>query len=354
MYLRRMRPGSWGCRRSRPPCAFYNEGVNFDLTEMQRAWREKAARLGRDVAGDPAAATVVAGAARVGLLDPAADLLATTVAAEALAAESPSAGLIYALQSGTALAIAGHHQGSAGLSSLLDSLFRGEAVVAVGLTSDDAPVESGGVLSGRSPWVAPLTARGVAVLGVRDPASRVAYAVSLEASGVEVEEVHTAGLAGVVCGHLTLSAAAGQPIGPTQPIMTRIRILMAAAGLGIGRRALREALDTARKAHTAAAGEQTVQGLLADAATELDAAMVMTWKAATAATLSLADASLAKIMATVAAQRAVERATQVIGVDSFQRGHIIERLAQDVRALELFAGRTEALRAAVAEEILPR
>jgi acyl-CoA dehydrogenase len=178
--------------------------------------------------------------------------------------------------------------------------------------------------------------------------------VSLDTPGVRVDAVDTAGLAGVTFGHVTLTGARGQPIGPTQPIMTRIRILTAAAGLGIGRRALREALDTARAAHTPAAGEQTVQGLLADTATDLDAAMVMTWKAATAATLSLADASLAKIMATAAAQRAVERATQVVGVDSFQHGHIIERLAQDVRALELFAGRTEALRAAVAEDILPR
>ena len=48
------------------------------------------------------------------------------------------------------------------------------------------------------------------------------------------------------------------------------------------------------------------------------------------------------------------RATQVIGVDSFRRGHIVESLAQDVRALELFAGRTEALREAVASETLPR
>ena len=79
--------------------------------------------------------------------------------------------------------------------------------------------------------------------------------------------------------------------------------------------------------------------------------MLMTWKAATAQPPSLADASLAKLMATVAAQRAVERATQIVGIDSFQRGHVIERLAQDVRALELFAGRTEALRAAVAEEL---
>jgi alkylation response protein AidB-like acyl-CoA dehydrogenase len=63
---------------------------------------------------------------------------------------------------------------------------------------------------------------------------------------------------------------------------------------------------------------------------------------------------MAKLASTGAVQRAVERATQVVGADSFQRGHIIERLAQNARALELFAGRTEALREAVAEEELPR
>jgi len=223
-------------------------------------------------------------------------------------------------------------------------------VVAVGLSSDDVPVEEAGRLSGRAPWAAPVTERGIVVVSPRRDAERLAYAVALDAPGVSVEPIQTAALGGVVCAHVTLDRAACEPIGATLPIMTRIRILMAAAGLGMGRRALREALTTARAAHTAAAGEQTVQGLLADAATELDAAMLMTWKAATAESLSLAEASLAKLMATGAAQRAVERATQVVGVDSFQRGHIIERLAQDVRALELFAGRTEALRAVVAEE----
>ena len=87
---------------------------------------------------------------------------------------------------------------------------------------------------------------------------------------------------------------------------------------------------------------------------ELDAAEMLTWKAATAPSLSLADASMAKLAATEATQRAVARATQVVGADSFRQGHIIERLAQDVRALELFAGRTEALREAVADEVLPR
>lgn len=320
--------------------------MNFDLTDVQAAWREKAAALGREVARDGAAATVVMGAARFGLLDPAVDLLALAVAVEALAQESPAAAVVLALHSGTALAVAG--------DARFSSLFRGETVAAVGLSSDDVPVEQHGRLSGRAPWVAPVTDHGIAVVGPRRGTERVAYAVALDAPAVTIETVRTAGLAGLVCGHVTFSGAACEAIGATQPIMTRIRILMAAAGLGMGRRALHEALTTARAAHTAAAGEQTVQGLLADAATELDAAMLMMWKAATGETLSLADASLAKLMATGAAQRAVERATQVVGADSFQRGHIIERLAQDVRALELFAGRTEALRAAVAEEKLPQ
>jgi alkylation response protein AidB-like acyl-CoA dehydrogenase len=123
----------------------------------------------------------------------------------------------------------------------------------------------------------------------------------------------------------------------------------------MGRRALHEALAVAR-GHTGhgAGGEQTVQGLLADAATELDAARVLTWKAASAPVLSLSDASMAKLAATEATQRAVARATQIVGADSFRAGHIVERLSQDVRALELFAGRTEALREAVAAETLPR
>ena len=319
--------------------------MDFELTDVQASWQAKGESLGRELARDAAAAGVVLGAARVSLLDPQADLLAVAAAVEAMACESPSAAVIFALHSGAALAVAGDDRFSA--------FFRGETVAAVGLSSDDVPVEEGGRLSGRAAWVAPITDRGVAVVGPRRGEERAAYAVALDAPGVTIEEVQTAALSGLVCGHVTFNGAACTPIGETFPVMTRIRILMAAAGLGIGRRALREALAMARAARTAAAGEQTVQGLLADAATELDAARLMTWKAAAAETLSLGDASMAKLAVTGAAQRAVERATQVVGADSFQRGHIIERLAQDVRALELFAGRTEALRAAAAEELLP-
>ena len=319
--------------------------MDFDLGTVELSWRDKGATLGREVARDPAAATVVQGAARVGLLDPAADLLAVAVAAESMAEASPAAAVAYALHSSIALTIAGDVRFS--------TLFRGEIVAAVGLSSDEIPVEQDGRLSGRCRWVAPVTNRGLAVVAPQSPTERTAHIVALDAPGVRVEPVGAAGLMGLTCAHVRFAGAACEPIGATLPIMTRVRILIAAVGLGIGRRALAKALSTAKGARTAAAGEQTVQGLLADAATDLDAALLMTWKAASASTGSLGDASLAKLLTTSAAQRAVERATQVIGADSFERGHLLERLAQDVRALELFAGRTEALRAAAAEELLP-
>ena len=328
--------------------------MDFDLTDVQASWKSRGEALGREVAGAAAAARVVLGAARLGLLDAGGDLLGLAVAVEAMAAESPAAGVAVALHSAAALAVVTG-------DDRFSPLFHGEAVAAAGLSSDDLPVAQRGRLSGRAPWVAPITDRGVIFVGARSGDERAAFAVALDAPGVTVEPVDTAALVGVVCGHVSFDNVACAPIGATLPVMTRIWILMAAAGLGIGRRALREALATAR-ASQADAGEQTVQGLLADAATELDAAMLMTWKAALTASAGadaspvvlLADASLAKLMATGAAQRAVERATQVVGADSFRRGHIVERLAQDVRALELFAGRTEALRAAAAEELLPR
>ena len=322
--------------------------MEFNLSEVQRSWKAKAEALGKDLPEDPAAADVVMGAARVGLIDPRVDLLAAAVAVEGLATGSSSAAAIaLALHAGIVLAL--------GTDDRFTSLVRGETVGAIALSTDDMPAESGGRLNGRASLVGPLTDRGLAIIGARRGDALVACAVALDAPGTTIEAMSTAALPGFVCGHVNLSEVESIQLGATLPFMTRVRILLAAAGLGMGRRALSDALQAAHQYRgRGAGGEQTVQGLLADAATELDAATMLTWKAACSTTLSLAEASMAKLSATEATQRAVARATQVVGADSFRRGHVIERLAQDVRALELFAGRTEALREAVAQEELPR
>ena len=320
--------------------------MHFNLTPVQQSWKEKAQSLAHDLSDDPAAADVVAGASRVGLLDPGADLISAAVAIETLAYHSSAAAMALALHSGVVLAL--------GPDDRFSALSRGETVGAIALSTDTMPAEEHGRLTGTASLVGPVTDHGVAVVGARAGDGLVACAVSLDAPHVATAVIATAALGGFVCGNVVMDGASAEVLGPTLPFMTRVRILLSAAGVGMGKRALNEALHAA---HTlrgrGAGGEQTVQGLLADAATELDAALLLIWKAAAAQTLSLAEASMAKLAATEATQRAVVRATQVIGVDSLNRGHIIDRLAQDIRALELFAGRTEALREAVANELLP-
>jgi alkylation response protein AidB-like acyl-CoA dehydrogenase len=330
--------------------------MDFDLSDVQRSWREKAQSLARELAEDAPAADVVMGAARVGLLDPQADLVAAALAVEALASESAAAGMALALHTAALRALVHLRQGPGAHAGddRVRSLVRGETVSALSLSTEDVPSIDGGTLTGRASWVGPMTGRGVAIVGARQGDEITACAVSLDATGVHIEPVETSGLRGFVSGYVMFTGAQYVAAGVPTRIMALARTLIAATALGIGGRALRESLAVAHR-DRGAGGEQTVQGLLADTATELDAARLLTWKAAARAeTVSLAEASMAKLAAASAAQAAVVRATQVMGVDSFRRGHVIERLTQDVRAIELFAGRTEALREAVADEELPR
>ena len=330
--------------------------MDFECTDVQRSWRAKAQALGRELAHDAAAADVIMGAARVGLIDPEADLVAASLAVEALASESAAAGMTLALHTTTLLAFPHHQRPGGGRSQnegWMTALARGETVGALALSSEHVPTIENGRLSGRAAWVGPITQRGVAVVGARQGSQVTACAVALDGQGVQVTEASTSALPGFVWAHVIF---AGTPcMSSTEPtrIMARARTLIASVALGIGNRALRESLAVVHREH-GAGGEQTVQGLLADTATELDAARMLTWQAAaTGANVSLADGSMAKLAATGAAQAAVARATQVVGVDSFRRGHVVEQLTQDVRAIELFAGRTEALRESVADAALP-
>jgi len=319
--------------------------MDFNLSPSQLAAETAARALGDELPAIIDAADVIRAAARHRLLDVTHDLLGTAVIVETVAHASAAAGIALALHISVLRSIGDH--------PAVDALASGEDVGALALSSDEQPT-GGPQLSGRASWVAPLTPKGLAVVGAGTNGELVAYAVRLEAGGVTMEPIETPALAGITWGHLSFQSTRALAIGPTPPVMSRARILLAAAALGMGRRALLEALHVARSLNrTGAGGEQTVQGLLADAATELEAARLLTWKAAaTPNEPTLGAASLAKLAATEATQRAVLRATQVVGGESFRKEHIIDRLARDVRALELFAGRTEALREAAAAEIL--
>jgi alkylation response protein AidB-like acyl-CoA dehydrogenase len=316
--------------------------MDFNLSDAQRAWQDTARTLARDWPREHLSAAVAASAHAAGLFSN--DLDASTAVAiiEAAGAEHPVGAVTLALQVAVNVSLAG---------AVTLQPHTGRAVA---LSSETKPQLEGAVLTGRAMWVGPLADETALIVGAQGE-EPVACAVAPGAAGVTLERIHAAGLHGFDCAHLTFDRTPCAVIGSPKPVMARVRVLLAAAGIGMGRRAAREALRAAMAfGRTGAGGEQTVQGLLADAATELDAAMLLVQQAALRAPMSLAQASMAKLAATEAAQRAVARATQIVGAESFREGHILEQLTQDVRALELFAGRTEALREAVADEVLPK
>jgi alkylation response protein AidB-like acyl-CoA dehydrogenase len=317
--------------------------MDFTLSDAQRAWQEKGRALAHEWPREGLSAAVAASAHAAGFF--ANDLDASTAVAiiEAVGVEHPVGAVTLALQVAVNVSLSG-------AVTLQPSTGR-----AVALTAETTPQLEGATLTGRAMWVGPLATDTALIVGAAQGEETVACAVSPGAAGVSVEQVQAAGLHGFDCAHLTFDRTPCVVLGSPKPVMARVRVLLASAGIGMGRRAAREALKAAvAYGRTGAGGEQTVQGLLADAATELDAAMLLVQQAALRSPMSLAQASMAKLAATEAAQRAVARATQIVGAESFREGHILEQLTQDVRALELFAGRIEALREAVADEVLPK
>ena len=139
------------------------------------------------------------------------------------------------------------------------------------------------------------------------------------------------------------------------------RVAIAAQALGVGQAALTEALAYA-KTHEQfgqpIGNYQAIQWMLADMATDLDAARMLTLKAADSRGRHIAsdavtlDASMAKLFASEAAHRAADKAMQILASRGYRRGSVVERLFRDVRATEIYQGTSEVQRMVIAEHLL--
>jgi acyl-CoA dehydrogenase len=136
------------------------------------------------------------------------------------------------------------------------------------------------------------------------------------------------------------------------------RTSVAAAALGFAQRALDEAL--AHAASRAMFGKvladfQLTQAALADMATDLDAARLLTYRAAwlrdRGATVTR-EAAMAKMAATETAQRVIDRALQMFGGRGVVSGQTVERLYRDIRALRIYEGATEVQKLIIGRELL--
>jgi len=137
------------------------------------------------------------------------------------------------------------------------------------------------------------------------------------------------------------------------------RALVAAAALGFARRALDESLEHARARRMfggALADLQLTQGALGDMATEIDAAALLTYRAAWRRDVqklpTTREAAMAKMAATESAQRVIDRAVQMFGGRGVKRGEIVESLYREIRNLRIYEGATEVQKLIVARELL--
>ncbi len=139
------------------------------------------------------------------------------------------------------------------------------------------------------------------------------------------------------------------------------RPTVGAAALGLARRALDESLDrvTSRiQFGKKLADQEGVQFMLADMATELDAARLLVYRAAYRQDMGLSritlEAAMAKAYATEVAQQIVDRAVQLHGAAGLVRGYEVERLYREVRALRIHDGATEIQKVVIARELIQR
>ena len=137
------------------------------------------------------------------------------------------------------------------------------------------------------------------------------------------------------------------------------RSTVAAAALGFARRALEETLGRARRRRMfdgALADLQLVQGAIAEMALDIDAAALLVYRAAwtkdSGALRVTREAAMAKLFATERAQRVVDKAVQLHGGDGVRRGHIVERLYRDIRALRIYEGASEVQKVVIARHVL--
>ncbi len=136
------------------------------------------------------------------------------------------------------------------------------------------------------------------------------------------------------------------------------RTSVAAAACGFARRALDEALAHARGRGMFGrrlADFQLTQGALADMATALDSAMLLTLRAAwlrDTGRVFTGAAAMAKLTATESAQSIIDRALQMFGGRGVVRGEAVERLYREIRALRIYEGASEVQRLIIARELL--
>jgi alkylation response protein AidB-like acyl-CoA dehydrogenase len=177
---------------------------------------------------------------------------------------------------------------------------------------------------------------------------------------VVTEELATASASAALAAALGATEPSPEPLAglsgaPAVDRAPRAQIALASAALGIARAALERALTELRAGTAQPGGDEKPHWAVADVATEIDGARLLTCRAAASPAGESRDVAIAmaRLMATAAAARAVDVALRLGGTAAFATGSALERLARDARAVALVGGGEEQQRGTAAAGLLP-
>jgi butyryl-CoA dehydrogenase len=388
----------------------------FDFTDSQKAFQQQVEQFAATRVAPRAAsidefaefpADLVREAAKLGLMGvtiptewggAGRDYVSYAIAVEALAGGSAVVAVIAAVNNSLVAEPIAQFGSEAQKAAWLRRLASGESIGAFALSEDHAGSDAanqktiaraegdGYVLNGKKVWVANAEAADLAIVFAATQAAAMtgasrgrsisAFLVPMDAPGVErAVSADSLGVRGLGCMDVELKnvrigadALLGKPGEGFRIAMWALdggRVAIAAQALGVGQAALEEALAHAKSREAFGqpiANYQAIQWMLADSATELEAARMLMLKAAAGVAGAgeptgepgavTRDAAMAKLFASETAHRAADRAMQILASQGYRRGSIVERLFRDVRGTEIYQGTSEVQRMVIAEHIL--
>jgi len=136
------------------------------------------------------------------------------------------------------------------------------------------------------------------------------------------------------------------------------RVTVGAEAVGISRAAFEAALKYAKERRQFGqpiAGFQAIQWMLADMATQIDAARLLTWRAAFLADRPrpyIKEAAMAKVFASEVAGFVTGKALQIHGGYGYMKDYPVERYFRDAKITEIYEGTSEIMRMTIARSLL--
>jgi acyl-CoA dehydrogenase len=299
------------------------------------------------------------------------DTRSLCLAREMLGYVSPRADSILAVQG-----LGTHALGAAGTPAQraeLPAFARGERIAAFALTEPEAGSDVAAIatratlagdgyrLDGDKLFISNLGiadhAMVVATVGpARGRAGLTAFWLPLDTPGVAVRPLtaiaaHPIGaleLRGALVPATARIGEVGQGMELALDTLDAFRVSVGAAAVGMARRALDEALGfvTRRSQFGKQLSEQPlVQAHLADMVVDLDAARLLVLRAAALKDATggkhTTEVSIAKLGATEAAHRVIDRAVQLFGGRGVMAGAVVELLYRAIRPLRIYEGTSE-------------